>query len=215
MSEAEGKLSASQRLENLETGFMSLGNTVSQVINDMLIIKDALKLLDSKLDSVIKATNRGEALTADTISKIMIENEANALKSRVDNLVAQGIFVAKDFSDANSFYVGKEVNEAGEVVNPRLQFGAVMYNEEVQARLLGSKVGDAVALVDPKIKFVVEEIYGVVTPEVPPAEAPVTTGAVSTEASAPSNDVAAAPATTDSSASSATDSAPITTASGS
>lgn len=170
MSETQGtqeKLSPTQRLENVETGFMSLSTTVSQLINDLLIMKDALKLLNSKVNAIVKATNKGDALTDEVLSKIMMDNEADNLKQRVTDLIDKGLLVSQTVSDANSFYVGHEINDAGEVVNPRLQFGAVIFEKEVQDRLLGAKVGDQIVLADPKVKFVVEEVYGVQMPESP------------------------------------------------
>lgn len=158
------KRNAAQRIEDLEQALMSLYQTANNMASDLTTVKEAIKLLGNKLDSVVKATG----ITDDQVSALMIENNVAELKSKVDGLVTQGILIATEETAANSFVVGKEVDDDGAVVNPRLQFSLTALQPELRDKLVGSKVGDVVTLQEGKLKLEVLEIYSVQGAEVAP-----------------------------------------------
>ena len=132
---------------------------------DLMTMKEAIKLLGNKLDAVVKATQRGEDLNDDVIGKIMIENNVQELKARVDQLVAAGTLVATlEPVDEQTFVVGQEVDDTGKVLNPRLQFVLGALQGELLAKIKGSKVGDTVLFQDGKLKFEIQEAYSVAKP---------------------------------------------------
>ena len=168
------KRTASQRIEDLERGVMSFYQTLDNMARDLQTIKDAIKLLGNKLDSVVKASANGEKITDEVISRIMIENNVEELKRKVTDLVTQGILAASDEVKANSFVVGRELSDDGKVQNPRMQFVVSALHPDVKDKFPGAKVGQTLNLQEGKWKFEVLESYDIVTPK---QEAPEATQA--------------------------------------
>lgn len=158
--------SATDRLNDVEQGVMSIFQALDNMARDMMLIKDAIKLLGNKVDSVVKVAG----LSDDAISAGMIENNVAELKGKVDSLIEQGILAAQELIDLQSFIVVREVDDAGKVVNPRLQFTVNAIAPEVSEKLVGAKVGALIDVKEGSLKVEVLEIYGIQTPKA--AEAP-------------------------------------------
>lgn len=157
----QDKRTASQRIDDLERGIMALYNTADNLVRDLLTVKEAIKLLGNKLDSVVKASERGQPLNDDVISKIMIENNVEELKQKTTNLINQGFLVASEEVTKTSFVVGRELDDKGEVVNPRMQFVVGSLDPKVGDKFPGSKVGTILNLEEGKWKFEVLEVYAI------------------------------------------------------
>lgn len=166
------KRTAAQRIDDMERGLMALYQTADNMARDLMTVKEAIKLLGNKLDAVVKASNRGEQLNDDVISKIMVENNIEELKSKVTDLVNQGILVASEEVGEQSFVVGREIDENGEVKNPRMQFVVSALNQDVRSKFPGAKVGQTLDLQEGKWKFEIQEAYSIQTPQAPAAAAP-------------------------------------------
>lgn len=166
------KRTASQRIDDMERGLMALYQTADSMARDMMTIKEAIKLLGNKLDSVVKASNNGEKLSDEVISRIMVENNMEELKEKVTNLVAQGVLVAAEEVGPNSFVVGRELADDGSVANPRMQFVVSALEESVRSKFPGQKVGQTLELQEGKWKFEIQEVYSIQTPQAPAVEAP-------------------------------------------
>jgi hypothetical protein len=171
MSEEQQK-SATERIQDLEQGTAAALQTLDVMARDVMVIKEAIKLLGNKVDSIVKASERGQDLTDDVLSKIMIENNVEELRGKVTSLVTQGVLVSQEVVGDDSFLVGREVNDAGEVVNPRLQFALQALQEDMRGKILGSKPGDVISLQEGKLKFEVLETYSVQPPKAPEAPTP-------------------------------------------
>jgi len=165
------KRTAAQRIDDMERGLMALYQTADNMARDLMTVKEAIKLLGNKLDAVVKASNRGEQLNDDVISKIMVENNIEELKSKVTDLVNQGILVASEEVGEQSFVVGREIDENGEVKNPRMQFVVSALNQDVRSKFPGAKVGQTLDLQEGKWKFEIQEAYAIQTPQAPAAPA--------------------------------------------
>lgn len=163
------KRTATQRIEDLEQGFMSLYQTVDNMARDLMTIKEAIKLLGNKLDSVVKASTRGLTLSDDVIASIMVENNVEELKTKVTNFVNQGMLVPTEEVTNNSFVVGRELSDDGTVQNPRMQFVVSALSEDVRSKFPGAKVGQILDLQEGKWKFEILEIYSIETPKTPEA----------------------------------------------
>lgn len=163
-AEQTPKKTASQRLDDMENSLMALYQTADNMARDLITIKEAVKLLGNKLDSVVKATNRGEQLNDETISKIMVENNVSELKNKVDSLVQQKILSPAEEVTDNSFVVGQEIDADGNIQNPRLQFVVSALEKETRTKFVGAKVGQTLDLQEGKWKFIVTEVYKVETP---------------------------------------------------
>lgn len=168
------KRTASQRIDDTERGLMSLYQTADNMARDLLTIKEAIKLLGNKLDSVVKASAQGLPLNDEVIAKIMVENNVEELKGKVTNLVNQGVLVAAEEVGPNSFVVGREISEDGTVQNPRMQFVVNALQEGVKEKFPGTKPGQILELQEGKWKFEVQETYNIQTPPAPTAEAQAT-----------------------------------------
>lgn len=168
-----------QKIQDLENVVASLYQTADQLVRDVSLIKDAVKLLGNKLDAVVQASVRGEPLNDDTLAKIMVENNVAELKGKLDKLVDSGLLKAQDEVKDGSFVVGREIDLDGGIANPRIQFVLDTMQPQIRESLRGKKVGELVEIEEGKFKFEVLESYEIVTPTAPvavaeaaPAEAP-------------------------------------------
>lgn len=160
------QLSASQRLMRAEAAIMQMYQTMDNMARDLLITKDALKLLGNKLDSVVKLVNAGQPLTIENIAKVMTDNNIEELKQKCTDLVKEGVLVTVDVvPPTRGLVAGRELNDKGEIVNPRLQFTLHSQPKEVQDKIIGAKVGDVLKLAEGKASLEVIEIYEIQAPK--------------------------------------------------
>lgn len=170
--------SASQKITDLENAVMSIYQTVDNLARDFTNFREAIKLLNNKVDSIVKASSTGEPINDGVINRIMIENNVEELSNKTKLMVSQGILVAQEVVGDDSFVVGSELNEDGTVANPRLQFALFALQQELRDKIKGSKVGDVLTLQEGKLKFKVIENYQIQQPktqEPATAATPVTT----------------------------------------
>lgn len=156
--EQKPQLTATQRIGNLENAMMSIYNALDQMARDMGLVKDAIKLLGNKLETVAKLLENGESVNDTSIAAGMTARNVLELKEKISNLEKQGVLVSTDQVSENSFVAGQELNEAGQTVNPRLQFAASALVPEVKAKMIGAKVGDIIPT-NNNLSFQVQEIY--------------------------------------------------------
>lgn len=172
-NQQQDKRTASQRIDDMERGLMALYQTADNMARDLMTIKEAIKLLGNKMDSVVKQArtcpNLGEALSDENIAKAMVDNNVEELKGKVTKLVEDGILVAAEECGPNSFVVGRELGEDGLIANPRMQFVVSALNAEVKDKFPGAKAGQTLELQEGKWKFEVQEIYNIQTPAAPEA----------------------------------------------
>jgi len=193
MANEKEKRTASERIEDCERAIMSGFQVTNNLARDVMVIKDALKLLNNKVTSIAQASVAGEKLTEEVLAKYMIENNVNDLRGKVENLVNQGVLVPADTAGDNTFLVGSENEASGKVVHPRIQFTFGSLEKDLQEKLKGAKVGDIVTFQDDKLRFVVKEIYNIVPPKPEPVDTPTAdTPAASTDTPAASTDTPAA-----------------------
>lgn len=175
------KRTAAQRLEDLERGIMEAYRVLDNVVRDLATVKDAIKLLGNKTDSIAKASVLGLPLTDENLTTIMVENNVAELKTKAESLVAQGFLKETETVEDNSFIVGRELNAEGKLVNPRLQFALNAVAEPVKGKLKGAKSGDILTFDENKLKFEVLEVYTILNP----ADTAKTTEAIPTTETAP------------------------------
>src|ERR1700677_328522 len=122
------KRTASQRIDDLERAVMSIFNVSNNMARDNTLIKNAIKLLDSKVVCMMEALVAGEQPTTENISKRMRAKELEELKGKVQNLIDQGYLVKSDDVQEGAFIIGSETEPdaadgtPGKVVHERLQF---------------------------------------------------------------------------------------------
>lgn len=205
MSEAntENKKTASERLEIVENTVNSLIQAVQPMANmaqDLMALREAVKLLNNKLDAVVKCTNAGSPLTDENLNQVMTQNNAKELEDRVSKMVSDGLLAATDVVQKDSFVVINEADSNGKIVNPRMQFLlSALQNEEIKGKLEGATVGANVPVGESGASLNVLEIYNIVVPNTPEASETQETAPQETSAlpeSASTGSVGSAPADT-------------------
>ncbi len=160
---------AVQKIADLENAVMQLFHINDTLARDLMTLKEGLKLLDNKVNSIVKATSAGEPLTDAVLSRIMVENNVEELSKKVSSMVDQGFLVKEDQVSENSFVVGSEEDEDGVVKNPRLQFALKALNPNYQAKLLNKLSGEVVSFEEGKLRFKILESYSIQEPKAPTA----------------------------------------------
>lgn len=197
---------AGQRLDDLEKGLMQLFQNLDGLFRQSQTQGEAIKLLGNKVDALAKSVQRNETPTDENLSKIMIQNNIDELKAKVDNLIKAQILVPTDIVGKTSFVVGRELEaDSDKVINPRLQFALTALQKQVTEKIDGHLVGDIITVEEGKARFEVLEVYNIQNPQAaapapaadqgqaattdstaPAASAPAATSAASTEAPAAS-----------------------------
>lgn len=158
---------AGQRLDDLERALISLYQNVEGLGRTVNTIRDAVTLLGNKVDALAKANIRGEAPTDETLSQIMIDNNVEELKNKVEGLKKAQVLVPTDIVGEGSFVVGRELAaDSDKVINPRLQFTLQALAKEVGEKIKGHLVGDIIAIQEGQVRFEVLEVYNVQAPPV-------------------------------------------------
>ncbi len=175
---SQDKRTASQRIDDLERAVMSIFQVTNNMARDNQLVKNALKLIDTKITATAQALVAGELPTEEVVSRYMKAIEIAELKEKVTNLINQGFLVASEDIEDGTFIVGSE-NEpdaedgtAGKVVHSRLQFTLQSLDPAVQEKLKGHKVGATVRFKDDALVFKVLEVYKIVNPTPVEPEAP-------------------------------------------
>ena len=156
-------MTASERLDAIELGFKMLDSGLADLFQNAEVIRQAIKLLDNKVNSMVKAVNNGEPLTEEVLERIMKDNFATELKQKVEDLKTKGELSDAEYIEADSFVVLKQIaSEGGAVIDPRFQAPVSRLSEEVKSLLMGKKVGDLVSLTEAEQALVLE-IYKIMT----------------------------------------------------
>lgn len=188
----ENKKTATERLEVLENTVNSIIQAIQPLANmaqDFMALREATKLLNNKLDAVVKSINAGTALTDENLGQLMTENNAKELQDKVAKMVTDGLLAATNTIGKDSFVVISEADETGKVVNPRMQFLlSALQNEEIKGKLEGATVGSNIPVGDKGASLNVLEAYNIVVPQVqaPTAstDAPASDAATATDTAA-------------------------------
>jgi hypothetical protein len=157
----EKNLTATERLENVETLVLGLTQNSANMADQFKIIFDTFKAIVARHDALERCLLKAGIVTTAQIESEMSEARMAELKGKVDTLIASGVFSKIDAVNEKSFIVGREVKkESGEVITPRIQVLFSSIEAEGQKQLLGKKAGDQVQFKpEDDVLFEVEEIY--------------------------------------------------------
>lgn len=186
---------AGQRLDDIERALVNLFQNLEGMSREQNTVRDAIRLLGNKVDALAKANLRGEAPTDETLSQIMIDNNVEELKGKVDGLVKAQVLAPTDIVGDNSFVVGRELAaDTDKVINPRLQFSLTALAKEVGDKLKGHLIGDVIAIQEGQVRFEVMEVYNI---QAPPVVASTTTPTTSETTDTKAAETAETSGTTD------------------
>lgn len=162
----EQKMKASEKLKLLEDRLFQAQKRVGQLelvvynssrTND--ILKEALQLLDGKLNAVVSLIQSGGQLTEEQINGTIQQLKVESMQKQVNDAVEQGFLKPSEEVTLNSFVVIRELTKEGKLANPRLEFPMRELVEEVQNKFLGKKVGELVIGPPDKYDGEIVEIY--------------------------------------------------------
>ena len=127
MSENTDKRTATQRIEDLEKVVTMLYQATAQnkpvlenllksqtnSVNDLNLIKEALKLLNKKTEAIVQAATPESGITPTTVSTLLVKMNVDDLTALVAGYIANGHIVPADTIADNSFVVAEELNSDG------------------------------------------------------------------------------------------------------
>jgi hypothetical protein len=173
MSESAKKPKASEKLKALETQLMATARRTGEMeliiynlSRENEILKDALQLLHDKQESMIALLREGKGLSDQNINDKVTDLKVLALKEKVDELLEAGRITATDEVGENSLVVSREINDKGEVENPRLQFLTARLTDEIKSKFVGKKVGELVKNEGDILNIEIAEIYNFVEQDI-------------------------------------------------
>lgn len=174
MSENNGRdtRTASQKIEDLERVVSMLYQSVSALDGavkslsgmqqDMVLVRDALRLLNKKTEAIVQVAKPESGITASSVSDLVIKMNVDDLKIQVEEYVKRGNLVASEVVTENSYLVCEEQDVNGNVVNPRIQFRLDSQNEDTKTALTGKKAGDVASFGEGKYGVKILETYTLV-----------------------------------------------------
>lgn len=164
----ENKLTAAQRLEQVEAQLANLTNVFSKQIQILADENDRNRSLifslSKRINAVITAAEKN-SLHAEEVNKILLDDTVKELESKVQYLVNMGVLVLNNELEISnqSFVVGRDLNAEGEVINPRVQFAVGSLDENLKSKFISKKAGDLLDNED-GTAFEVQQVYEIVNP---------------------------------------------------
>ena len=91
-----------------------------------------------------------------------VELKEKLLKQKVDESLANGKIELTEVVGDNSFIVARELDDAGQVVNPRIQFLTAKLMPELRDKFVGKQTGELIKTEEGKLSLELMEIYNFV-----------------------------------------------------
>lgn len=186
------KRNATQRIEDLERVVTQLYQAATQLqqvtkasldtqqaqSQDLVLVKEALKLIDRKTKAIIQTASATSGITEDAVRDLVLAMNVEEMAEQVKTYLANDNITPSETVTANSFCVCEEY-ENDKLANPRIQFRLDSQGKETTEALLGKKAGDRVDFGADKFGVKILEVYELVAPKAetpvetaPPVEAP-------------------------------------------
>jgi hypothetical protein len=167
-SEGSQKLNATQRIEALENSLLQSNQKFSILAEEIDRIAELVKRMGLKLNAVIEAGSGGN-LSKEGVSQVLVDNAVKELKAKTEQFVTMGIIEPAD-QDASIdsdeyFIVGREVDENGNVINPRIQFALKSLEDSLRSTFLTKKIGDLVSNDNKSFPIEIVELYKIAAPK--------------------------------------------------
>ena len=161
------KPNATHKLELLTMEVNKLAKQNEIIAEEIDRIANLVTALGKRLNAIIKAGDEGQSINSKIVHSILVNGEATMMAAKTKALVDAKILKASESGivEENSFVILKELNEAGEVVNPRIQFNVQSEQilDEARQLLIGKKAGEIFNSLGNTNKFEVLEVYEVST----------------------------------------------------
>jgi len=115
--------------------------------------------LRAELGAMVDIVAEGKTLSRAEIRERVIEAQVAELKSKLDDLVKQGILEPTEEVAADSLIVAQQQTREGKIVDRRLQVLISELEPETQLKILSKKAGETVDLGETEPLLYILEIY--------------------------------------------------------
>ncbi|HLD91639.1 MAG TPA: hypothetical protein VI911_11630 [Patescibacteria group bacterium] len=157
-------LNASQKLIALEGLTTGLQQQIQILAEEIDKIGQVVQLLARRLN----ASNQIANISSDSVTQVIVDENAKSLESKVQMLIDKGI--AKRSSDGlikdeQCFVVGREIDKDGNVIAPRIQFAVASLVADLKPKFIGQKEGSLFKNDDSESSIEIMEVYDIIPPK--------------------------------------------------
>jgi hypothetical protein len=159
------KMNASQKIDALEQMILTHNAKFEILAEEIDVANNKIISLAKRLNATIKAGEQGD-ISGDSINKMMVEENIKVLEMKVQHLIDNGILLKNDDAEIadDVFFVGRELDEEGAVLNPRIQWAAQTVDESLKKLCYGLKTGDIAKNEESNTSLEILEVYKIVDP---------------------------------------------------
>jgi len=152
---------ASQRIEALGKKIVEGNKNFVILANEIDNLKAVITGVVRRLNAIVEVSENGDSLSQKAITDFIVQEEVKQLEEKVNFLTESGALSRNDSAAVGpqTFFVGKEVNDEGIVVNPRIQIAYDSLQPDVKEKLTGLKVGEQTKLREQDPNLEITEIY--------------------------------------------------------
>jgi hypothetical protein len=164
-AESNGKMTASQKLELLETVAQNQSRQIEIMAEEIDRLSNVMTALAKRINAVVRSGDEGQQISSKQVNTLLISDAAKELEGKVNFLIEQGVLVLDNSREISteSFVVGREINTENEEVNPRVQFAVKSLELDGQEKVLGKKTGELI-VGDDGINMEILQVFTIVEP---------------------------------------------------
>lgn len=152
------KLTAAQRIEMLERLVLQYSQRFNILADEIDRLRATVQSLSNRVTATITATD-----SEDAVKQIQVQKNTEELEGKVKFLTDRGVLVKNDEMTVvdKCFVVGRDVDDAGKVTNPRVQFAVNSLPQELKDTIIGKKMGDLIKPEGAPTSLEIVELYEV------------------------------------------------------
>jgi len=137
------KITATKRLEALEEAVLGFQQRFLILADEIDKLSAGLMATTKTIDGLLEATKTREA-----VNDIIVNENIKEMEQKVKLFQEQGILIKEEGEDAEvgerSYIVGRELDQEGNVLNPRIHFAYPSLTEEEKELFLGKKISEVI-----------------------------------------------------------------------
>ena len=163
----ESKLTAVQKIGLLEEKLINHEKNFIILAQENDKLKNLITSLAKRLNATIRAGEAG-GITPKSVNDMIVQDNIKELEGRVSFLQEQGVLKLNNeaVTGEKTFVVGREIDEDGKELNPRVQFAVGSLDKNIQKKIVGHKVGDLLKLEEGDLDLEILDIYEIVEPKI-------------------------------------------------
>ena len=163
----ETKLTAVQKIGLLEEKLINHEKNFIILAQENDKLKNLITSLAKRLNATIKAGEEG-GINNKSVNDMIVRDNVKELEGRITFLQEQGVLKLNNeaLTAEKTFVVGRELDESGSELNPRVQFAVGSLDKDIQKKIIGHKVGDLLRLAEGDPELEILEIYEIVDPKI-------------------------------------------------